>query len=55
MLSAAGLPDPIPHVLAGFDTSISAGELAVTSGDLSRLAGRATTPVAHAIAAAAAG
>jgi NAD(P)H dehydrogenase (quinone) len=55
MLSAAGLPDPIPHVLAGFDVSITAGELAVTTGDLSRLAGRPTTPVADAIAAALAG
>ena len=52
MLSAAGLPHPLPHVMAGIDASIAAGELALTTGDLSRLAGRPTTPVADAIAAA---
>jgi NAD(P)H dehydrogenase (quinone) len=52
MLSGAGLPDPLPHVLAGFDASITAGELAFTTGDLSRLVGRPTTPVADAITAA---
>ena len=52
MLSGAGLPDPLPHVMAGIDASIAAGELAHTTGDLSRLAGRPTTPVADAIAAA---
>ena len=36
MLSGAGLPDPLPHVMAGIDASIAAGELALTSGDLSR-------------------
>jgi NAD(P)H dehydrogenase (quinone) len=55
MLSGAGLPDPLPHVMAGIDASIAAGELALTTGDLSRLAGRPTTPVADAIAAALAG
>src|SRR5580698_307388 len=55
MLSAAGLPDPLPHVMAGIDASIDAGELALTTGDLSRLAGRPATPVADAIAAALAG
>jgi NAD(P)H dehydrogenase (quinone) len=55
MLSAAGLPDPLPHVMAGIDASIASGELAVTTGDLSRLAGRPATPVADAIAAALAG
>lgn len=52
MLSGAGLPDPLPHVMAGIDASIAAGELGHTSGDLSRLAGRPATPVADAIAAA---
>ena len=55
MLSGAGLPDPLPHVMAGIDASIAAGELALTTGDLSRLAGRPATPVADAIAAALAG
>ncbi len=40
MLSGAGLPDPLPHVMAGIDASIAAGELTLTTGDLSRLAGR---------------
>jgi NAD(P)H dehydrogenase (quinone) len=55
MLSGAGLPDPLPHVMAGIDASIAAGEFATVTGDLSRLAGRPTTPVADAIAAALAG
>src|ERR1700734_2035638 len=32
MLSGAGLPDPLPHVMAGIDASIAAGELALTTG-----------------------
>jgi len=52
MLSAAGLPDPFPHVMAGIDASIAAGELARTTGDLSRLAGHPTSPVSEAITAA---
>jgi NAD(P)H dehydrogenase (quinone) len=52
VLSGAGLPDPLPHVMAGIDVSIAAGELALTTGDLSRLAGRPTTPVAETIRAA---
>jgi NAD(P)H dehydrogenase (quinone) len=51
-LCAAGLPDPLPHVMAGIDASIAAGELAVTTGDLSRLAGHPTSPVSEAITAA---
>jgi len=52
MLTAAGLPDPLPHIMAGIDASIAAGGFAAVTGDLSRLAGRPTTPVADAIAAA---
>jgi NAD(P)H dehydrogenase (quinone) len=52
MLSAAGLPDPLLPVMAGIDVSIAAGELALTTGDLSRLAGRPATPVSEAITAA---
>jgi NAD(P)H dehydrogenase (quinone) len=51
ILAGAGLPGPLAAILAGVDTSISRGELVVTSGDLSRLAGRPTTPLADAIAA----
>ena len=54
-LSGAGLPDPLPHVMAGIDASIAAGEFATVTGDLSRLPGRPTTPVAEAIGAALAG
>lgn len=52
ILSGAGLPEPLPAILAGVDTSIGKGELVIDSGDLSRLAGRPTTPFADAIAAA---
>ena len=55
MLSGAGLPNPLPHVMAGIDASIAAGELATVTGDLSRLTGRPTTPLAEAIRAALAG
>ncbi|MEU0442253.1 SDR family oxidoreductase [Streptomyces sp. NPDC006186] len=51
ILAGVGLPGPLAAILAGVDTSISRGELVVTSGDLSRLAGRPTTPLADAIAA----
>lgn len=52
ILTGAGLPEPLAAVFAGVDVSIEKGELEVTSGDLSRLAGRPTTPLAEAIAAA---
>ncbi|MGW4083897.1 SDR family oxidoreductase [Streptomyces sp. NPDC004822] len=52
ILTGAGVPAPFAAVLAGVDTSIAKGELVVDSGDLSRLAGRPTTPLADAIAAA---
>jgi NAD(P)H dehydrogenase (quinone) len=55
ILSAAGLHDPLPHIMAGIDISIAAGELALTTGDLPRLTGRPATPIADAIAAALAG
>lgn len=50
ILTGAGLPEPFAVVLAGVDTSIAKGELVVDSGDLSRLAGRPTTPLADAVA-----
>ncbi|MFG3517410.1 SDR family oxidoreductase [Streptomyces bobili] len=52
ILTGAGLPEPFAAILAGVDTSIEKGELVVSSGDLSRLAGRPTTPLSEAIAAA---
>jgi NAD(P)H dehydrogenase (quinone) len=52
ILTGAGLPGPLAGVLAGVDASIEKGELAISTGDLSRLAGRPTTPLADAIAAA---
>ncbi|MGW6903842.1 SDR family oxidoreductase [Streptomyces sp. NPDC054940] len=52
ILTGAGLPEPLAVILAGVDASIEKGELVVDSGDLSRLAGRPTTPLADAIAAA---
>jgi NAD(P)H dehydrogenase (quinone) len=52
ILTGAGLPEPFAAILAGVDVSIEKGELAVTTGDLSRLAGRPTTPIAESIKAA---
>ncbi|MGW6734676.1 SDR family oxidoreductase [Streptomyces sp. NPDC055013] len=51
ILTGAGVPEPFAVILAGVDASIEKGELVVGSGDLSRLAGRPTTPLAEAIAA----
>ena len=50
ILAGAGLPGPLAAVLAGVDASIEKGELVVSTGDLSRLTGRPTTPLADAIA-----
>ena len=52
ILTGAGLPEPLAAILAGVDASIEKGELVVTTGDLSRLTGRPTTPIAESIAAA---
>ncbi|MBZ6131395.1 SDR family oxidoreductase [Streptomyces olivaceus] len=52
ILAGAGLPAPLAEILAGVDASIAKGELVVSTGDLSRLAGRPTTPLAEAVAAA---
>ncbi|SOD84495.1 SDR family oxidoreductase [Streptomyces sp. Ag109_G2-15] len=52
ILAGAGLPAPLVEIFVGVDASIEKGELVVTSGDLSRLAGRPTTPLAEAVAAA---
>ncbi|MFE7896522.1 SDR family oxidoreductase [Streptomyces sp. NPDC057424] len=52
ILTGAGLPEPFAQILAGVDVSIEKGELVVSTGDLSRLTGRPTTPFPEAIAAA---
>lgn len=49
-LLAAGIPESLAEVLADIDTGISAGTLSGTPGDLSRLIGRPTTPIATTIA-----
>ncbi|MET9442886.1 SDR family oxidoreductase [Streptomyces sp. NPDC006610] len=50
ILAGAGVPEAFAAVLAGVDASIEKGELVVDSGDLSRLTGRPSTPLAEAIA-----
>ncbi|WP_405567595.1 SDR family oxidoreductase [Streptomyces phaeochromogenes] len=52
ILTGAGLPAPFASILVGVDASIEKGELVVATGDLSRLTGRPTTPIAESIAAA---
>ncbi|MDO0926280.1 SDR family oxidoreductase [Streptomyces sp. TG1A-8] len=52
ILTGAGLPAPLAEVFVGVDASIARGELVVPTGDLSRLIGRPTTPLAEAVAAA---
>ncbi|CAM5363572.1 MULTISPECIES: SDR family oxidoreductase [Streptomyces] len=52
ILTGAGVPAPVAGILAGVDASIEKGELVVSSGDLSRLTGRPTTPLAQAVTAA---
>ena len=52
ILAGAGLPGPLAAVLAGVDASVEKGELVVDSGDLGRLIGRPTTPIAESITAA---
>ncbi|MGW5429669.1 SDR family oxidoreductase [Streptomyces sp. NPDC004059] len=52
ILTGAGLPGPLATILAGVDASVEKGELVVSSGDLSRLIGRPTTPLAEAVTAA---
>lgn len=46
-----GMPDLYASIPAGADASFAYGELAGTSGELSRLIGRRTTPIANTIAA----
>jgi NAD(P)H dehydrogenase (quinone) len=53
LLVAVGLPEGFADILVDVDNAINRGALAGTSNDLSRLIGRATTPIADSIAAAA--
>jgi NAD(P)H dehydrogenase (quinone) len=52
ILTGAGVPEPFAASLVGVDASIEKGELVVSTGDLSRLVGRPTTPFTEAITAA---
>ncbi|MEU6816647.1 SDR family oxidoreductase [Streptomyces sp. NPDC046860] len=52
ILTGAGLPEALAEMLAGVDASIERGELVVAGGELSRLTGRPTTPLAVAVEAA---
>jgi NAD(P)H dehydrogenase (quinone) len=52
ILLSAGLPPALAEMLVGVDAAIGRGLLAGTPGDLSRLIGRPTTPIADSIAAA---
>lgn len=52
ILTGVGLPEGFATILAGVDVSIEQGQLVGTPGDLSRLTGRPTTPIAESIAAA---
>jgi NAD(P)H dehydrogenase (quinone) len=47
-----GLPEGFAEILADVDEAINRGRLAGTPGDLARLIGRPTTPIADSIAAA---
>ncbi|HEY0117496.1 MAG TPA: SDR family oxidoreductase [Cellulomonas sp.] len=50
-LVAAGLPDEVAAFVTAMDTAIADGALADVTGDLSRLAGRPTTPLKETLAA----
>ncbi|MFD5188002.1 SDR family oxidoreductase [Streptomyces sp. NPDC058357] len=52
ILVGAGLPEGFAAILVDVDEAIGRGLLAATSGDLARLTGRPTTPLAETVAAA---
>ena len=52
ILTGAGVPEGFAAILVDVDAAIARGRLAGTSGDLARLIGRPTTPVAAAVTAA---
>ena len=49
LLESVGVPEPMARILADSDVALARGDLLVESGDLSRLIGRPTTPLADAI------
>ncbi|WP_399928283.1 SDR family oxidoreductase [Streptomyces kanamyceticus] len=49
ILTGAGVPEPMAAILVDVDAAIARGRLAGTSGDLARLIGRPTTPLADAV------
>lgn len=51
-LAGIGLPEEVAHAIADADAGASRGELYTSSHDLSRLIGRATTPLQESVAAA---
>ncbi|MFM9369271.1 SDR family oxidoreductase [Streptomyces sp. Da 82-17] len=51
VLTGAGVPEPMAEILVDVDAAVARGRLAGRSGDLARLIGRPTTPLAEAIAA----
>ncbi|MFE7424740.1 NAD(P)H-binding protein [Streptomyces sp. NPDC057545] len=55
ILVGAGVPEPFAAILVDVDDAIGRGLLAGAGGDLARLIGRPTTPLAETIAAAVAG
>ncbi|WP_329031485.1 SDR family oxidoreductase [Streptomyces sp. NBC_01725] len=50
ILTGAGVPEPMAAVLVDVDRAIERGLLVGTTGDLARLAGRPTTPLAESVA-----
>ncbi|MEU3460908.1 SDR family oxidoreductase [Streptomyces sp. NPDC006733] len=50
LLTGSGMPADFAEIFADVDDAISRGRLAVTTGDLSRLIGRPTTPFAETVA-----
>jgi len=52
ILLRAGLPEPLARGLASWDSGVAQGAVYDTGGELSRLIGRATTPIAESIRAA---
>ncbi|GGT13348.1 NAD(P)-dependent oxidoreductase [Streptomyces kurssanovii] len=52
ILTGAGVPEQFARILVDVDAAIARGRLARTTGDLARLTGRPTTPLAETISAA---
>lgn len=52
ILTGAGMPAPLAEILVDVDAAVGRGLLAGTTGDLARLAGRPTTPLADSVASA---